>query len=302
MKLPYLFVFSILLFPLQTIFAISSNPSTFSCVVTSTLKIGSRGIEVQCLQNKIGVSSDGIFGPLTYAAVKIFQNTHNLKPDGIIGPLSRAQLNNILADTTTTTDNKFEIVEKKVDTTNPNLKNLDSYITAVKKGALKGGLSKDKLPLLEDKHRKEAAMGTDFVKEFFDNQKDIYNKKISKTGSMLSFLYKIFSIKKAQAIAALPFGGFIVYANPLICDCPPGVITQLFVALPEANPKVSNLLLNYVNGSEAFSYYNIPEPSIAVLGFYEPNIPSCWTYVGSSCVLIESEGQITPDVGSSLAP
>jgi hypothetical protein len=115
-----------------------------------------------------------------------------------------------------------------------------------------------------------------------------------------SLVENTFSAKKVFAAVGLPFGGFITYVNPAICNCSPGVITQIFVALPNANPSQSNILLDYINGSEAFLYHNIPEPSIAVLGEYEPGIVSCYTYVGHSCVPIVSEGLISPETGSSL--
>ena len=336
MKLSYLSVIFIPLFSFQTVFAVAAVPAaptsvSSPCIITSMLKMGSRGAEVQCLQQKIGVLVDGIFGRLTYAGVLAFQTTHSLKADGIIGPFSRVTLNGIVASSgiyplgctsnigySTTTGAKCDrslssgTAEGGANSTNPNLKNLDIYVDAVKKRALKGGFPQDKLSFLEDKIRKGATTNNNFLQQFFDAQKEIYNKQISEKvfktpafaflGKVISFVDENFYAKKAQAATGIPFGGFITYVNPLICDCPPGVITQIFVALPEAEPAISNLLLNYVNGTQAFSNYNIPEPSIAVLGFYEPGIPSCWTYVGESCVLIESDGQITPEVGSSLAP
>lgn len=51
----------------------------------TTLKRGSRGEEVKVLQNKLGISADGIFGPATEAAVIKFQSEHGLTQDGIVG-------------------------------------------------------------------------------------------------------------------------------------------------------------------------------------------------------------------------
>lgn len=75
--------------------------STFSsCLTTKTLKQGSRGEEVKCLQTILNtkiisanLAVDGIFGKLTKASVIKFQLEKLLKDDGIVGPLTRAVLN-----------------------------------------------------------------------------------------------------------------------------------------------------------------------------------------------------------------
>lgn len=51
-----------------------------------TIKFGSRGDDVRYLQRKLGISADGIFGPLTRRAVINFQKRHLLAADGIVGP------------------------------------------------------------------------------------------------------------------------------------------------------------------------------------------------------------------------
>jgi peptidoglycan hydrolase-like protein with peptidoglycan-binding domain len=56
-----------------------------------------RGLVVADLQtalNKHGgkVVVDGIFGPLTEAAVKVFQKSHLIPADGIVGPLTWSKL------------------------------------------------------------------------------------------------------------------------------------------------------------------------------------------------------------------
>lgn len=63
---------------------------------TSTLRWGSRGNAVQTVQQIVGTDVDGIFGPLTHAAVKRWQSRNGLVVDGIVGPnTSRAMgLNN----------------------------------------------------------------------------------------------------------------------------------------------------------------------------------------------------------------
>ena len=50
------------------------------------IKRGSMGKDVKRIQRAVGVKVDGIFGPITEAAVKAYQRRHGLKVDGIVGP------------------------------------------------------------------------------------------------------------------------------------------------------------------------------------------------------------------------
>ena len=56
------------------------------------LRVGSRGAAVVKLQRTLRITADGIFGPLTRAAVRSFQKRHGLVVDGIVGPQTRAAL------------------------------------------------------------------------------------------------------------------------------------------------------------------------------------------------------------------
>jgi hypothetical protein len=56
------------------------------------VKRGDRGMAVRAIQRRLGITADGVFGPVTERAVKRFQRRHNLVPDGIVGPLTRAAL------------------------------------------------------------------------------------------------------------------------------------------------------------------------------------------------------------------
>ena len=314
----------------------SADPTSPDCAIVATLRTGSIGEQVKCLQKTIGAKIDGHFGPLTKASVFAWQRAHNLVADGIVGPLTRTVLNRIIVAKGVylpgcSSNTGYSVTTgKKCDSNltllssgflasnsnsnlntgkaNPNLKNLDLYVEAVKKGLLKGGLSPDKLPIAEAKIRKQAEEGPDFRQEFYNIQKAIYDKKVSERilkGQILAFFEKMidetFMPQKAFAVG-LSFGGYIIYVNPEICDCPPGIFTQVFVALPCAATGISNMLMDYKNGSQKYSYYNIFEKGIGVLGFYEPGIPSCWMYVGQACSLVKSKGLISPETGSSLTP
>jgi hypothetical protein len=71
----------------------SGSPVTLpTCTLTLTLRQGYRGEEVKCLQTKFGITTDGIFGPITKAGVVLFQKNNNLVPDGIVGPKTREVL------------------------------------------------------------------------------------------------------------------------------------------------------------------------------------------------------------------
>jgi hypothetical protein len=56
------------------------------------VRIGSVGAVVALVQQAVGVRADGIFGPLTLAAVERWQRGHGLVPDGIVGPLTWGSL------------------------------------------------------------------------------------------------------------------------------------------------------------------------------------------------------------------
>jgi len=59
------------------------------CIFTSTLRLGSVGDEVACLQVRLGLSVDGKFGRQTKATVLAWQKKSNLSVDGIFGRKSR---------------------------------------------------------------------------------------------------------------------------------------------------------------------------------------------------------------------
>lgn len=59
------------------------------------LERGSRGHYVKVVQRKLGITVDGIFGPVTEAAVKRFQGRQGLAVDGIVGPNTWAALDRV---------------------------------------------------------------------------------------------------------------------------------------------------------------------------------------------------------------
>ena len=74
-------------------FTLSAEKASADCSIFTTVRIGSVGVDVECLQTKVGAVADGKFGPMTLAAVKAWQAAHGLVADGIVGPITRAALN-----------------------------------------------------------------------------------------------------------------------------------------------------------------------------------------------------------------
>ena len=69
---------------------VSTGTAEAACTITSTLRVGSVGAEVQCLQTNLGITADGKFGPKTKAAVAAWQASKGLVADGVFGPKSNA--------------------------------------------------------------------------------------------------------------------------------------------------------------------------------------------------------------------
>jgi len=58
----------------------------------ATLRRGSRGPEVKALQQQLGITADGIYGPNTEAAVRAFQQRAGIQVDGIAGGQTQSAL------------------------------------------------------------------------------------------------------------------------------------------------------------------------------------------------------------------
>lgn len=287
----FLFVFS---FSLQAVFL--KNTALADCTIITTLRLGSRGAEVQCLQGKVGIMADGSFGPLTKGAVIAFQAKHGLITDGIVGSKTRAALSGATSGVVglnTNNDKKPESSKGQIGNTNPNLVNIDKFIEMVLNVSRKNGYSEEKLKVVSASIRKIAISNRDFRKEFdellikkskefsadFNNQ-SFLNKVVTKTFSFLGINPPV-----AQAAVGVPFGGAIIYTHP----CEDGGWTIGISPLPPSFPAV----LTYYSGSMTYLSYNLPFARF-LLGDY---IPLGW------CTILPlgypTEGTVTSFVGSS---
>ena len=73
----------------------AANPAGPVAHLASTLQLAdtvSDGAQVIALQQALGITADGSFGPSTTAAVEAFQSAHGLTPDGVVGADTREAL------------------------------------------------------------------------------------------------------------------------------------------------------------------------------------------------------------------
>lgn len=56
------------------------------------LRQGDTGADIRRLQQILGLTTDGVFGPITRTAVVAFQRSRELLPDGVVGPMTWAAL------------------------------------------------------------------------------------------------------------------------------------------------------------------------------------------------------------------
>src|SRR3954454_22689684 len=64
----------------------SANRAIAPAAPAHYLRVGSQGPDVVRIQAALGQTPDGVFGPRTDAAVRIFQARNGLASDGIVGP------------------------------------------------------------------------------------------------------------------------------------------------------------------------------------------------------------------------
>lgn len=304
-------------------------------VLSTTLRFGDSGPQVLLLQQLLNKSPDtavavsgagspgmesSYFGAKTLDAVKRYQNKYSAQilvpaglasPTGIVGPLTLVMMQKGVSTSTAATSATTPPVTSSTTTaTTASSTPLQQYIAAINQAGVQQGYASTTLALITAKILDTEASTTDFQTKFYKEQQTLYQKQASielnKPFAQKVFDIVVASAKRllmpdiAQAGAGLPFGGYVTYSNPFICDCSPGV-TSIFVSLGAPTP-TSNLLLDYVDGTEAFSWHTLPAPGVATLGIYEPGVQSCWTYTGDDCVPIPAVGTITPEAGSSIVP
>ena len=86
---PSVFILSLILLASFGIKSVDANiNSSSNCTISGTLQMGSIGNSVTCLQQILGLSADGDFGPITKAAVLTWQAKNDLTADGVFGPKS----------------------------------------------------------------------------------------------------------------------------------------------------------------------------------------------------------------------
>lgn len=335
MKLFYFYLFIIFTFffsSFHTIFAVSTALVPVDCSIITTLRVFSKGAEVECLQKKIGVVADGSFGPLTKAAVLAFQSSNGLVADGVVGTRTRAVLNNgVIANNTvypsgctsavgysTTTGSKCDGSPKPLTVNNvvknseninetppvtpkisSNLVNLDKFIARIVDVNRKDGKNEEELTLIASTIRKEIINSNiDYNKEFWEMlTKESKLSNNFKTPSSLSFLGKIFS-KTFSFLGITPSvveaSGALPFGGALLSSyrCKNGFLTLFIEPLPPTNVA----LLSYFPFTQGFASYNIPKTSW-LLGYYSPRgicVVNYYPYASYN-----TEGTITPMVGSS---
>ena len=69
-----------------------SAPAAAGSAGQPILRLGTAGDAVAALQQKLGITADGQFGPATDVAVRAYQTANNLTADGIVGPATWAKL------------------------------------------------------------------------------------------------------------------------------------------------------------------------------------------------------------------
>lgn|SRR3989344_2107246 len=323
MRIFFLFILFTLLFSSHTVFATGVFDD---CNITTTLRVGSKGAEVKCLQGKVGAVMDGSFGPLTKIAVMTFQSSKGLVADGIVGLLSRAVLNTVMASNgiypagcTSTigyspttgfkcdgsltpiagapapvTDNVLVTDANNAQNINPNLVNLDQFIETVIEVNRENGSSEKELQLMADTVRKVVMNSEEDLNKKFEElliqeaklSANFTRPSMSVFDRVISKTLSFFGITPSVAQAAVG----LPFGSPFILAVPCiGSWMIAMVPLPPTRIK----LISYYPGTQGFASYNIPRTT-SLLGVYSKGGVCSYSFVN-----INTEGTILPMVGSS---
>ena len=108
----------------------------------TTIRQGDRGDNVRqvqtCLNRVInaGLATDGVFGPLTHAAVVNFQRSRGLNPDGLVGPLTWAALSSACTGTNEQSMGNFQGISLREGDRNDQVRQLQTCLNRVNNAGL----------------------------------------------------------------------------------------------------------------------------------------------------------------------
>jgi hypothetical protein len=298
----------------------ASIPNTFPV----NLSLGSSGAQVLVLQQILNRDSDtriastgpgstgnetSYFGSLTKAAVVRFQEKYTsdvLAPAGLaqgngyVGFYTRIKLDSLSASSTASAglSAPSSVVTSTITSQNPNLQNLDAFITAIDNAAAKQGMSADAVAAIKQQVLKDVATTTDLRTTFLkivqdsSHQSAIDNSFTDRVFASIERAFDtIFVPERARAATSVPFGGALLFAY--FCNC-----SSTWLLTLEPLPPSYADLLTYTPGSQAFLSHNIPATDW-LLGEYAPGVGVCLFIAPHGCGYIPSDGMITPVVGSS---
>jgi len=298
---------------------------------TRTLSVGMSGEDVRSLQQILNsdpstrVASSGLgssgqesvyFGALTRDAVVRFQEKYSeeiLTPNGLnhgtgtVGPSTRTVLSRLSVSASG--------VQKAVNyaparpeplvgtssatTANPNLKNLDKFLSSIDIVSAKQGLAASQVASIKWSIMNIVATTTDLHQSFLKAMSATATAHLKDNGSLLARAFyeamdaasAVIRPEQAQAATGVPFGGALLYVLPCLCS------NSWLITVSPLPPSFAGLL-SYVTGSQAFLSYNMPVTNW-MLGEYEPGAGVCLEPIPYGCMYIPNEGLISPMTGSS---